>query len=284
MINDSSMRRNRIIGKILIYTLLIVMAVYMVLPFYWSLVSSIRPEIESVSGFSLIPKTLTFEHYRLFFTKMSDVGGRISVWQIMFNTFFIVVCIIVLQLLSCSLGAYALARLDLPGKKIILKIMYMSMMVPGIVSLIPLFLVVNTMGLSNGYLGVILPGAISIYGVLFLRSFFMQTPKEIAEAARIDGASEFSIFIKMYVPLIIPGIITLGLFVFNSNWNSFLWPSIILPSDKMVLAVAIREFQLKTDENGPMMAAAIITILPTIAIFLAGQRYFMDNLAFSGIK
>ena len=209
----------RIAVKVLMYLLLCLFCIAMLLPFYWSIVSSLRPEIENQDGFSLWPQVFTLEQYKTFFESMADVGAGISVFQIFGNTIFIVISVIVLSLLTCSLGAYALTHLHLPGEKVILKIMTASMMLPGVVSLIPSFLVVDYLGLTNSFGAVIVPAAFSIYGVLFLRSFFKQTPGEIAEAARIDGAGEFYIFLRIYCPLIVPGLITLGLFTFNSNYN-----------------------------------------------------------------
>ena len=263
----------RISVKVLMYLLLCLFCIAMLLPFYWSIVSSFRPEIENQEGFSLWPQVFTLEQYKTFFESMADVGAGISVFQIFGNTIFIVISVIVLSLLTCSLGAYALTHLHLPGEKVILKIMTASMMLPGVVSLIPSFLVVD-----------IVPAAFSIYGVLFLRSFFKQTPGEIAEAARIDGAGEFYIFLRIYCPLIVPGLITLGLFTFNSNYNNFLWPSIVLAPEQMTFGIVLREFQMVVSDTGALMAGALITCIPTFIIFLCGQKYFMENLAFTGIK
>lgn len=273
-----------IIWKTVIYLFFALMAIIMLLPFYWSLIASIRPETENQMGFSLIPKTFTLSQYSTFFTRVADVGAGISLTQIFGNTLFIVVCVIFLSLLTCSLAAYALTHLHLPGEKIILKIMTASMMLPGIVTLIPSFLVVDFLGLNNSFGGVIVPAAFSIYGVLFLRSFFKQTPSVLAEAARIDGAGELYIFFRIYCPLILPGFLTLGLFTFNSNYNSFLWPSIVLASEQMTLGIVLREFQMVVSDTGALMAGALITCIPTFIIFLVGQKYFMENLAFSGIK
>ncbi|WP_251548478.1 carbohydrate ABC transporter permease [Pumilibacter intestinalis] len=273
-----------IIGKVLLYAFFVLVAVIMLLPFYWSLVASFRPETENQMGFSLIPKTFTLSQYATFFERVADVGAGISVFEIFGNTLFIVACVILLSLLTCSLGAYALTHLHLPGEKIILKIMTASMMLPGIVTLIPSFLVVDFLGLTNNFGGVIIPAAFSIYGVLFLRSFFKQTPSEMAEAARIDGAGELYIFFRIYCPLILPGFLTLGLFTFNSNYNSFLWPSIVLAPEQMTLGIVLREFQMVVSDTGALMAGALITCIPTFIIFLVGQKYFMENLAFSGIK
>ena len=274
----------RIIWKAVIYLFFVLMTVIMLLPFYWSLIASIRPETENQMGFSLIPKTFTLSQYSTFFKRVADVGAGISLAQIFGNTFFIVACIIFLSLLTCALAAYALTHLHLPGEKIILKIMTASMMLPGIVTLIPSFLVVDFLGLNNSFGGVIVPAAFSIYGVLFLRSFFKQTPSVLAEAARIDGAGELYIFFRIYCPLILPGFLTLGLFTFNSNYNSFLWPSIVLASEQMTLGIVLREFQMVVSDTGALMAGALITCIPTFIIFLVGQKYFMENLAFSGIK
>ena len=262
----------RISVKVLMYLLLCLFCVAMLLPFYWSIISSLRPEIENQEGFSLWPQVFTLEQYKTFFESMADVGAGISVFQIFGNTIFIVISVIVLSLLTCSLGAYALTHLHLPGEKVILKIMTASMMLPGVVSLIPSFLVVDYLGLTNSFGAVIVPAAFSIYGVLFLRSFFKQTPGEIAEAARIDGAG------------IVPGLITLGLFTFNSNYNSFLWPSIVLAPEQMTFGIVLREFQMVVSDTGALMAGALITCIPTFIIFLCGQKYFMENLAFTGIK
>lgn len=274
----------RVVTKVLLYVLLALIAIAMLLPFYWSLVASFRPEIENQMSFSLFPKTFTTEQYVAFFTRVADVGVGISFFQIFGNTLFIVACVILLSLLTCSLGAYALTHLHLPGEKAILKVMTASMMLPGIVTLIPSFLVVDFLGLTNNFGGVIIPAAFSIYGVLFLRSFFKQTPSEMAEAARIDGAGELYIFFRIYCPLILPGFITLGLFTFNSNYNSFLWPSIVLAPEQMTFGIVLREFQMVVSDTGALMAGALITCIPTFLIFLVGQKYFMENLAFSGIK
>ncbi len=274
----------RIAVKVLMYLLLCLFCIAMLLPFYWSIISSLRPEIENQEGFSLWPQVFTLEQYKTFFESMADVGAGISVFQIFGNTIFIVISVIVLSLLTCSLGAYALTHLHLPGEKVILKIMTASMMLPGVVSLIPSFLVVDYLELTNSFGAVIVPAAFSIYGVLFLRSFFKQTPGEIAEAARIDGAGEFYIFLRIYCPLIVPGLITLGLFTFNSNYNNFLWPSIVLAPEQMTFGIVLREFQMVVSDTGALMAGALITCIPTFIIFLCGQKYFMENLAFTGIK
>ncbi len=179
-----------------------------------------------------------------------------------------------------------MAQLDFKGKSQLGKFFYASMMIPGIICLIPQFLVVTYLKIDASLWGIIVPAIASIYGCLFMRSFFLGAPKEIAEAARIDGAGELRIF-SMYVPTALPGLVTLGLFTFNAHWNSYLWPYIIVGNDEdlYVLSVAVKEFELLcTDDYGPLMAASIITILPMLVLFTVGQKYFMNNLTFSGVK
>lgn len=278
---NDAYKAKKIVIKVIMYVLLVLVAVMLILPFYWSLITSFRPtdQIQDIP-IKLYPNSFTLDHYKLFFEKA-------DVFRYFGNTFFLIAVIIVADLLTCSLAAYSLSRLQYKGKGVILKIFTASMMIPGIISLIPQFLVVDTLGISSNLLGIIVPAMISIYGVLFLRSFFLSTPKEVAEAARIDGAGEFRIYFSLYLRMIVPGLVTLALFTFNSNWNSYLWPSIIVGNDdkQWVMAIALKEFEAIYSLNyGAMMAGSLITVIPSILIFLLGQRYFLENLTFAGIK
>lgn len=278
MINRRLDKTKSIVGKVLLYLLMTLIAFFMVLPFYWSLLSSFRDNSDMLS-MKLYPTKVTVEHYRFFFENV-DVWGTIG------NTLFVIVMIIVCSLFLCSIGGYALAQLEFKGKKWLIKGFYASMMIPGIICLIPQFLVVTWLHLDSSLWGIIVPAICSIYGCLFMRSFFLSAPKQIAEAARMDGANELQIFF-LYLPTTLPGLITLGLFTFNAHWNSYLWPSIIVGNDEAlhVLSVAVKEFEmLCTDDYGPLMAASIITILPTLLIFILGQKYFLNNLTFTGVK
>lgn len=264
--------------NVFIYTLMTGIAFFMLLPFYWSLLTSFKDNTDMFKT-KLYPTSVTTEHYEYFFENV-DIASTIG------NTIFVIAMILVFSLLLCSMVGYALAQLDFKGKDLLVKFFYSSMMIPGIICLIPQFLVVTYLGLDATLWGIIVPAVASIYGCLFMRSFFLSAPKEIAEAARIDGASELRIF-WLYLPTVLPGLITLGLFTFNSHWNSYLWPYIIVGNDPdmHVLSVAVKEFEiLCTEDFGPLMAASIITILPMLILFAAGQKYFMNNLTFTGVK
>ena len=274
-------KRNKIIFDVVMYTLLILVGITMFIPFYWMLLVSFRPRSEIMAyPVNLLPTSFTLDHYKDFF----DFGA----FKYIGNTLIVITAILVTQLLFCSMAGYSLARLRYPGKNFIVKFFMATMMIPGIISLIPSFLVVNAFGAVDSLWGIILPATYSIYGCLFMRSFFLGTPREIAEAARIDGANEFTIFLSLYIPMVLPGFLTLALFTFNGSWNNYLWPSIVLPSKEDVwatLAVALKNFEaIYGDDYGSVMAGAVIMALPSMLIFICGQKYFVENLSFSGIK
>lgn len=287
---QKSLLRKKRINKTILLVVMSLLAVVVLFPFYYSVVTSFRLESNILTKpIAFWPESFDMTNYKVFFTALKDLDdtGNLNIFRLFFNTIFTVATIIAGSLLVCGISGYSLARLNYKGKKIIIKIFYISMMIPGVATLIPQYSVVRTLGLIGGLEGIIIPALFSIYGTLFLRSFFLSTPKEIAEAARIDGAGEMRIFLTLYLKMVVPGLITLGLMTFNSNWNSYLWPSMVLRfhPEEYVFSVALKEFQSRNASNfGPTMAAAIISILPTIIIFLVGQRFFLDNLSFSGIK
>lgn len=277
---DKRARQLKIVKKVILYVVLAVVAVYMILPFYCSLLIAFRPQDQITEApIKLYPNSFTTENFKLFF--------EYNIFRYIGNTLITIVAIMFFQLLFCSMGGYALAKLRVPCRKGLIKFFYASMMLPGIISLIPQFIVVQTFGLLDSLWAIIVPAMYSIYGCLFMRSFFLSTPSEIAEAARIDGAGEFRIFVQLFLPMVMPGIITLALFTFNGNWNSYLWPSLVISDpDMWVMGIAIKEFEgsYNTDNQAAVLAGALITILPSILIFMIGQKYFMDNLTFAGIK
>ena len=274
--------------------LLILFGAVFTMPFYWSILTSLRPNEEIfASGMRLWAAHPTLEHYQKAFQVIPFV--RYSV-----NTLLIAVCIIASNLSFCSLAGYAFAKLSFRGKKLIYRLMLMSVMVPGTVLMIPQFLVLvrfplaggNNLlgqgghGFSGGLLGVLLPTAISVFNIMFMRSFYVSMPDELGEAARIDGAGEVRTFFQIYAPLSKPALATLSVFCFQAGWNSFLWPSIILRSgDFKVLTQGLQSFSFNNNvDYGPMMAATVCATIPVIIIFLLAQKYFIQGIAFSGSK
>ena len=288
---QASARTKRIVTRTAAYTAMSLIAVFMLFPLYYTVVTSMRTRADiGKEPVVFFPEQISFSNYGEFFTLLSTRYGT-PIGRVLFNTFLNVGSIIVISLTLCALAAYSLALLNYNGKKLIVKLMFASMMIPGIVSLVPSYMLVYSLGMLGNPLGIIVPASYSIYGTLFLRAFFMQAPKELAEAARIDGAGEMMIFTGIYLRLVIPGLITLGLFTFNAHYNSYLWPSLVLMSPKSkewapiaIAARDIRSYMSGAFNEGVVMATALITVLPTVTIFLIGQRFFMDNLAFAGIK
>lgn len=287
-------RAGQFLRKLILYMLLVFFAIVFTLPFYWSLLTSFRPDSEIFSeGIHLLPTSVTTEHYVRAFQVIPFL--RYSV-----NTLSITVMIIATNLLFCSLAGYAFAKLQFVGRKVIYRLMLISVMVPGTVLMIPQFLILarfplaggNNLfgqgghGFSGNLMGVVLPTAVSVFNILFMRSFYLSMPDELGEAARIDGAGELKTFFQVYVPLSRPALATLSVFCFQAGWNSFMWPSIILRSGEFkVLSQGLQSFVVNNNvDYGPMMAATICAMLPVIVVFLFAQRYFIEGIAFSGTK
>lgn len=274
--------------------LLLFFALIFTMPFYWSVLTSIRPNDEIFSaGINLLPTAVTAEHYEKAFKAIPFLLYSL-------NTLLITVMIIVSNLLFCSLAGYAFAKLQFRGKKLVYRLMLLSVMVPGTVLMIPQFLILARFplvggnnifgqggyGFSGNLLGVVLPTAVSVFNILFMRSFYLSMPDEIGEAARIDGAGEWRTFWQIYAPLSKPALATLTVFCFQSGWNSFVWPSVILRNgDFKVLTQGLQAFSFNNNiDYGPMMAATVCATLPVIIVFICAQKYFIKGIAFSGSK
>lgn len=285
---------NEMIRKALFYILLIAFALVMFLPFYWSIITSIKPNNEIFAmPIKWFPSKFTFEHYVEAFTTVRFA-------RFFGNSFFLASTGVVLNLFFGSLAGYSFAKLKFRGKEVAFKVLLSSFMVPGIVTMIPQFILLKNfplmggnnifgnggVGLLNSYLAIILPGAAGTFGVFLMRQFFMTLPDELAEAARIDGASEFKTFWKIYMPLTKPALAALSIFTFQAGWNSFLWPMIVLTDpDKATIQMALQAFSYNKSTNyGAMMAGSLVAIIPLFILFVFAQKYFIRGIAFSGIK
>lgn len=284
--------------QLVLMIVLLLLGMVMLLPFFWSIIASFTPAFNlEGSGVKLYYGAFTLDNWSSLFEQN---------WALyIYNTLFIAFMEIICQMLFCSMSAYIFAKFDFYTKKVLYQIMLISMMLPGVITLIPQFLVITKLpffggndilgnnngeftsgygpGLIDSLFGVILPNATSIYGILFLRQFFTNLSDEIGDAARIDGASEWKIF-WIYVKMAVPGITTLGLFSFVSTWNSYLWPSLILYNEsKMTLGVALQKFQ-SSASTGQMMAGSLLSIIPIVILFFFTQKYFMKQTTYTGIK
>ncbi|WP_226527087.1 carbohydrate ABC transporter permease [Metabacillus niabensis] len=288
------MKKRENLKKLIFYIVGSAIAVIMVMPFIWSLLTSIKPDTEIFRiPLQWLPSTITFEQY-------IEAFESVPFGRYLFNSLYLAVMGVFFNLLFGSMSGYAFAKLKFKGRKVIFAVLLAAMMIPGVVVMIPQYIVLNNMplmggndilgqgghGLLNNFWAVILPGAAGSFAVFFMRQFFLTLPDEYMESARIDGCSEFRIYWNLYLPLTKPALATLGIFTFQAGWNSFLWPLIVL-NDRSLYTVQIGLQAFTFDKQtayGPMMAATIIIILPIIAIFMYLQKYFIDGANFSGIK
>ena len=269
--------------EFLIWTLLVVVAVVMLLPILWMFATSLRPPAQSFSlPPSFFPTQWRWENYWHVITS-ERIGYPLLFW----NSIYLAVAVTVLQLATCSLAAFAFARLRFPGRDLLFFTLLASMMIPGVVTMVPLFMIVSRLNLTDNHLSIILPAATSAFGIFLLRQFFLTLPSELSDAAKIDGAGYFTLYWRIMLPLVGPGLSTLGVFAFLGNWNSFLFPLLFLTSrDKMTLPLALVSLSgyMGSGSQSEILAAIFMSILPLALIFVFAQRFILQGIALSGIK
>ena len=285
--------RKRAAAKLLFHIFLALGAITMILPFLWMLSTSVKPESQIFASPTWIPKVWKWSNY-------SAAMEAAPFARYFANTVLYSVVITLSNLFLCSIAAYAFARLRFRGKNVLFVLVLATMMIPGQVTMVPVFIMLKHWplmggnnflgdgghGLLNSYTGLILPGAVGAFGIFLLRQFFLTLPRELEDAARIDGCSEFGIYWRIILPLSTPALATLGIFTFTAAWNEFLWPLLITSKDSMkTLQLGLQIFQTQyTTRWDLLMAGTVIITIPVLILFLAGQRYFTRGIAMSGIK
>lgn len=275
------------IRQILLFVFTAALAVIAILPLLWILSTSFKSESEIITGgFHLLPKKFTLDTYNsILFDK--TYASQVPVFRWFLNSLLVSSIHTVLMLLISSMSAYAYARMEFKGKKIMFYVLLSTMMVPQSVIIAPLYNIMVKLGWVNTYMSMIFPGLSSVFAVFLMRQFMLGIPKEYDEAANIDGAGRFLIFIKVILPLMKPSMVVTGLFVFLNNWNDFLWPTIITSSVNMrTLPAGLRVMQgFLTTQYGKIAAASVISALPVFVIYLFAQKYFQKGLSLSsGVK
>jgi multiple sugar transport system permease protein len=264
-----------------LYAVLTVGVVFVVVPFVWMLLSSFKPESEVRSTPpTWWPETVTTSNY-------DTLLGRLDFPTYLFNSAVVALAVTVGNLVFCSMLGYALAKLDFAGKRALFAIVLGTLMIPGVVTFVPLFVMITKMHLNNSLLGMILPFLAGPFGVFLMRQYISSLPDELIQAARIDGAGELRIFFSVMLPLCGPALATLGILTFLSSWNNFLWPLVIAQTeDKYTLPVALALYSVGQNATkfGLLLAGAVIVVLPVLAIFLVLQRHIMQGIAMTGIK
>jgi multiple sugar transport system permease protein len=264
-----------------LYLLLGVGIVLLVGPFIWMVLGSIKTtgELRQVPP-TWLPQNPTLSNY----TELLD---RLNFARFFLNSTIVAAAVTAGNVIFCSMLGYALAKLSFPGKRILFGVVLGTLMVPFIVTFMPLFVLVANMGLVNTHAGLILPSLVGAFGVFLMRQFIGDIPDELLDAARVDGAGEHYIFWRIVMPLCGPAIATLTILTFLGSWNSFLWPLVVANTEDMyTLPVAIALFATGQQETNIalLMAGSVVVIVPVLIVFIALQRYFTQGIAMTGIK
>lgn len=263
------------------YTSLGLGLVVVVMPFIWMVLGSVKTEgeIRQVPP-TWWPQEPTLENFRELFQRL-DFPTYFT------NSVVVAVAITVGNLVFCSMLGYVLAKMDFAGRNLLFGTVIGMLMVPGMVTLVPLFVLVSNMGLVNTYWGLILPTLAGPLGVFLMRQFIGSLPNELIDAARVDGAGEVRIFLRIVMPLSGPALATLAILTFLGSWNSFLWPLVVATTEDMYtlpVALALVSVGQNRTQYGLLLAGAAVVVLPVILVYLFLQRYFVQGIALTGIK
>ena len=268
------------IQKILFYVVLFIMTAIYIGPFLFSLSISFNAEQDVFQWpIKLLPDEWTLSNYQ-------RVWDDLPFAQWLFNSVIITLIQTLSNVFFAALAGFAFARLDFPGKNILFSLLLASLMIPGIILLVPKFIILNEFHLINTYGGLILPGLVSVVNIFLMKQFFETIPKDLEEAALIDGCSYFRIFWQIFLPVSKPALAAVAIYTFQGSWNEFMWPVIVTTTREMfTLPVGMAFLKNEFSVQWPLlMAGTILISLPTIAIFLIFQRYFVQGVASAGLK
>ena len=261
--------------------LLLAGGVLMLAPFVWAFSTSFRLGRES---FSLPPQWLPTD-WRV--SNYQDVLDSLPFFRFVFNSFKVAALITLIQVVTCSTAAFAFARLRFRGRDALFFVFLSSLMVPQYVTIIPIFIIVRRLNLLDSHWALILPSAFSAFGIFLLRQYFLTIPRDLEDAARIDGAGFFEIYRRIMMPLVAPALVTLTIFSFNYHWNEFFRPLIFLTTWEQMtlpLGLTILRGYLGTGNTGAVMAGVTMAITPVLLVFLLFQRYLIEGITLTGLK
>ncbi len=276
-----SKRRNQIAGIVGIYFILLIITILMIVPFLWMLSASIKSnrEVFLMDPFVWIPEMPKWDNYIKIWTK-------IPLLQFVQNTVFLTVVVTFLQLLTSSFAAYAFAKLEFKHKNMLFLAYISTIAMPWQVYMVPQFIMMRGMGLNDKLLAMICLQAFSAFGVFLMKQFYEGIPNDLCEAARIDGMSEYKIYLKIMLPLSKPALSTLTIFTFVNTWNDYLGPLIYLKTEaKKTIQLGLKMFIGQySSEYGLIMAGSVVSLIPVIIAFLCLQKYFVEGIASTGLK
>ncbi|MCL6633649.1 MAG: carbohydrate ABC transporter permease [Alicyclobacillus herbarius] len=269
------------IGRALLHVVLSIGAIVMVAPFVWMVLSSLKTPADIFR----IPPTLFPTTWQ--WSNFPEALSELPFGRAYFNSFYISVLVVGGQLLTCSMAAFAFAKIRFRFRNALFLLFLATMMVPAQVTIVPLFLIMKEFGWLNTSLSLIVPGALfNAFGVFLLRQFFMSIPDEIQEAAIMDGANLWHIYVRIMLPLVRPALSALGVVSFMGSWNNFFYPLVFLNSpNQFTVPVLLNLFKGLYSVNWPdMMAASTVAVIPVLIVYIIGQRYIIEGIAMTGIK
>ena len=269
------------INHLIVHLILLAGVAVVVFPFLWMILTSFKTSGEAMK----IPPTIFPEKF-VTTAYHTIVSSAIPFGTVYMNTIISTVVTTIVQIAFCSMAGYAFGRIDFPFKNAIFVLILSVLMVPGQIFLIPQYQIIQKMGLLDTIPALFMPNLFSAFGTFLLRQFFMSLPKELEEAAIVDGFGRFRIFGQIMLPLVKPGIVALAIFTIKFAWNDFMWPLIVNTSmEKMTLGPALSTLQGQYTTEYPMqMAGAVLAVVPLIVIFFLFQKQFIEGVAQSGIK
>ncbi len=275
-------RTQFVIGRIAVYILMAIFVIVMLSPFLVMVTTSLRPTAYELSAIpQLLPQEISFDAYR-------ELGDRLDLPRAFFNSIFVAGVGTAGQVLVSAMAAFAFSRIQWKYRNTVFLLYLGTMMIPGVVLIIPQFVLVRSLGWINNYAALIFPTLFSAFGTFLLRQSFLAIPKDFEEAAFVDGANYFTIFWRIVLPLSGPALATLSIFSFMGQWNSYLWPLFVARRpDVMTLPVALSLLQAETravTEWNIVMAGAVVAVLPILLVYLVAQRWFVRGVIVSGIK
>jgi multiple sugar transport system permease protein len=264
-----------------LYLLLSLALVVVMAPFVWMVLGSLKPDAE----LRQVPPTWWPQQASL--DNYAELFSRLNFGQFFFNSTAVAVVVTIGNLVFCAAVGYALAMLEFRGKNVLFALIMGTLMIPGVVTFVPLFVLVANLGLVNTLPGLMLPFLVAPFGVFLMRQFMLGLPKDLLDAARVDGAGELRIFFRVFLPLCGPALATLGILTFLGSWNNFLWPLVVAQTEDtytLPVALALYSTGQNATQYGLLLAGATIVVLPVLIVFMVFQRRFIQGIATTGLK
>lgn len=274
------MRKEQIYMRMFVHIILAFGAITMIAPFIWMLSTSLK----SLNEVFVFPPTLFGESLR--WNNYLQISERFPFSIFFLNSLKIAVLVTAGQLFTCSLGGYSFARLKFPGRDIIFLLYLATLMIPYFVIVIPIFIMMRSFGWIDTHYALIVPGLFSAFGTFLMKQFFLTIPRELEDAAKMDGCTPFGIYRRIFLPLSKPALAALGIFTFMWSWNDFLAPLIFLNTitkRTIPLGLAVMQGLYSTDWPS-LMAASVLSVMPIIIVFLCAQEFFVKGITLSGLK